>query len=44
MCVINPLLGVISSAYRYPIHVTHQRRPEMHQTSRNPLAIMARLT
>lgn len=44
MCVINPLLGVITSAYRDPTRVTHQRTPETHQTSRIPAGIMARLT
>lgn len=44
MCMINPLLGVITSAYRDPIHVPHQRTLETHQTSRIPAGIMARLT
>lgn len=43
MCAINPLLGVTSSAYGSPIPVTHQRTPEMRQTSRNPLGVTVRL-
>lgn len=38
--VINPLLGVITSACGNLIRITHQRTPETHQTSRNPSGIL----